>query len=41
MSEQEEIGTPFGSLWVKFQETGELRIWWPYLSRVGELVMFL
>lgn len=39
MSEQEEIQTALGSIWVRFTDKGKLRIWWPHKSRVQELVM--
>ena len=36
---KETIETSLGSLWIEDLPSGEMRIWWPYGSRAGELAM--
>jgi hypothetical protein len=36
---KETIETSPGSIWIEDVSSGEMRIWWPYVSRAGELAI--
>lgn len=36
---KQTIETSLGSIWIEDVSSGEMRIWWPYASRAGELAI--
>ncbi|MBB3588999.1 MULTISPECIES: hypothetical protein [unclassified Sphingomonas] len=36
---KETIETSLGAIWIEDLSSGEMRIWWPYGSRAGELAI--